>query len=429
MDTKNTNLEADILIVDDKLENIRFLSDFLSQHNYQVRKAINGKAALIAAQAVLPDLILLDINMPGMGGYEVCENLKQDPQTSSVPVIFLSAGNEVTDKVKGFEVGGVDYITKPFYLEEVLVRIKTQLQIQNLQRELESRNQKLEETLSLLQSTQAELVQKEKLVNAGRIAAGISHEINNPLSFIICNLTPASEYTQKLIKTIQLYKQEYPETSPAINDFIDETELEFISSDLNKIIKSMHHGAERISSVIQALHIFSRLDHAGIKYFDVHATIDSTLTTLRYQLQLSESVKISVIKKYDQTPEIQGYANIFNQALAHIIQNAIDALAVKFNNTNDDSFQPNIWIYTTVINGEKIRITIQDNGTGIPDQNKDYIFDPFFTTKTVKEGTGLGLFTSHQIITDIHKGSLIYQKCPEGGSKFIIEVPISRNIK
>lgn len=425
----NKTFQADILVVDDKLENIRFLSDFLSQHNYQVRKAISGKAALMAAQAVSPDLILLDINMPGMGGYELCEKLKQDPQTSSVPVIFISAGSEVTDKIKGFEVGGVDYITKPFYLEEVLVRIKTQLEIKSLQKELESRNQKLEETLSLLKSTQAELVQKEKLVNAGRIAAGISHEINNPLSFIICNLTPASEYTQKLIKTIQIYQQEYPNTNPNINEFIDESELKFITSDLDKIIKSMHNGAERISSVIQALHVFSRLDHAGIKYFDVHETIDSTLTTLCYQLKLPNNITIAVIKKYDEIPEIQGYAKIFNQALANIIQNAIDALSLKLNNTNDDSFQPTIWIYTTTVNGEKVRVSIQDNGAGIPDENKEYIFDPFFTTKNLQEGTGLGLFTSHQIITDIHKGSLIYQKRPEGGSEFLIEVPISRHIQ
>ncbi|NET73232.1 MAG: response regulator, partial [Sphaerospermopsis sp. SIO1G2] len=216
MKTQDKNIPSDILIVDDKLENIRFLSDYLSKHNYQVRKAINGKAALTAVRTIKPDLILLDINMPEMGGYEVCECLKNDPITSSIPIIFLSAGSEIDDKLKAFEVGGIDYITKPFQLEEVLVRIKTQLKIKSLQTELESRNQQLETTLSLLQKTQAELIQKEKLVNSGRIAAGISHEINNPLSFILCNLNPAHEYSHKLVNLVKLYRQTFPDATPEI---------------------------------------------------------------------------------------------------------------------------------------------------------------------------------------------------------------------
>lgn len=153
---QNLNL-ADILIVDDKLENIRFLSDFLSAQGYQIRKAINGKAALMAARSLPPNLILLDINMPGMSGYEVCEQLKADPQTSAIPVIFLSAGSDVTAKVKGFQVGGIDYITKPFQLEEVLARIQTQLSIQMLQNQLRSQNQELQQTIQDLRITQAEL--------------------------------------------------------------------------------------------------------------------------------------------------------------------------------------------------------------------------------------------------------------------------------
>ncbi|MEB3280460.1 MAG: adenylate/guanylate cyclase domain-containing protein [Lyngbya sp.] len=149
--------KADILIVDDRLENIRFLSDFLSEKHYHVRKAINGKAALVAAKTRLPDLILLDINMPGMGGYEVCQHLKADPKTRGVPVIFLSAINEVGDQVRAFEVGGVDYITKPFQLEEVLIRVQTHLQVKNLQKQLIIKNEALEQTVATLQKTQANL--------------------------------------------------------------------------------------------------------------------------------------------------------------------------------------------------------------------------------------------------------------------------------
>ncbi|HEY9862573.1 MAG TPA: adenylate/guanylate cyclase domain-containing protein [Candidatus Obscuribacterales bacterium] len=146
MDINTNQFKADILIVDDNVDNIRFLSDFLIQQGYQVRKAINGNVALMAARTVIPDLILLDINMPQITGYEVCKILKSDPKTSSVPVIFLSAGDDVKDKVQAFEVGGIDYITKPFQIEEVLIRVQTQLKLQVLQKTLKTKNQALEKS-------------------------------------------------------------------------------------------------------------------------------------------------------------------------------------------------------------------------------------------------------------------------------------------
>jgi PleD family two-component response regulator len=166
MDVNTNEFIADILIVDDKLENIRFLSSFLSKQGYQVRKAINGQAALMAARTVSPDLILLDINMPGMGGYEVCQQLKGEPQTSSIPIIFLSAADDIADKIRAFQVGGVDYITKPFQLEEALVRVQTQLKVQSLQKKLQVCHEELQQTVTALQKTQAALEASEAELRA-----------------------------------------------------------------------------------------------------------------------------------------------------------------------------------------------------------------------------------------------------------------------
>lgn len=124
-----STLKADVLIVDDTVDNIHLLSTMLSREGYGVRKAINGQMALMAAKTIPPDLILLDIKMPDLSGYEVCQQLKQIPTTSNVPIIFLSALDDAIDKVKAFQVGGVDYITKPYHLEEVLARVKHQLLI------------------------------------------------------------------------------------------------------------------------------------------------------------------------------------------------------------------------------------------------------------------------------------------------------------
>ncbi|BAY50268.1 response regulator receiver sensor signal transduction histidine kinase (plasmid) [Scytonema sp. HK-05] len=148
--------KEDILIVDDTLDNLRFLSVMLDKQGYEVRSVTNGSTALMGAQAQPPDLILLDILMPEMNGYEVCQLLKANPVTQEIPVIFISALNEVFDKVKAFSVGGVDFITKPFQLEEVIARIENQLTIRRLQAQLlkaleqeRALNQRIEEMASL----------------------------------------------------------------------------------------------------------------------------------------------------------------------------------------------------------------------------------------------------------------------------------------
>jgi two-component system, sensor histidine kinase and response regulator len=138
--------KGDILIVDDTLDNLRLLSAMLTEQGYEVRSVINGSTALMGIRAQFPDLVLLDINMPGMNGYEVCQQLKADPQTRAIPVIFISALNEVFDKVKAFQVGGVDYISKPFQVEEVFARIEHQLMIRRLQTQLETQNIRLQQT-------------------------------------------------------------------------------------------------------------------------------------------------------------------------------------------------------------------------------------------------------------------------------------------
>jgi DNA-binding response OmpR family regulator len=136
---------GNILVVDDTKENLRILADALGEEGYKVRPALSGRMALEAARKELPDLILLDILMPGMDGYEVCEALKADPTLKDVPVIFISALNEVGDKMKGFSAGGVDYISKPFQTEEVLARVKTHLTLRNLQKDVEGKNTRLRE--------------------------------------------------------------------------------------------------------------------------------------------------------------------------------------------------------------------------------------------------------------------------------------------
>ena len=421
----NFTPNADILIVDDTPDNIRFLSSLLSKQGYNVRKAINGQMALTAVKAILPDLILLDINMPGLNGYEVCEHLKKDPQFSAIPVIFLSALDDVKDKVKAFQVGGNDYISKPFQMEEILARIQHQLTIKNLQNQLQEQNAQLQKTLADLQKAQAELIQKEKMISLGQLVAGMAHEINNSIGFVSSNIEPARNYFQDLLNLVKLYDREHPTPSSAIQEAKIEIDLDFLTADLEKILLSMQTGSERICTMLLALSIFSRLNESEIKPVNIHKGIDSTLLLLKHQFKTNgKRPEIKVIKNYGELPVVTCYASQINQVWLNLLNNAIDALESALEKKLPSASEPTIWITTELIESETVRIIIKDNGIGIPENIRSRLFDPFFTTKPVGKGSGLGLVTSYQIVVEKHKGKLNYHSTSTEGTDFIVEIPV-----
>lgn len=417
--------QADILIVDDVPDNIRFLSSFLLEQGYQVRKAINGQMALRAIKTLIPDLILLDINLPDINGYEICSQLKSDPLTELTPIIFLSAGNEAIDKVKAFQVGAADYITKPFYLEEVLARIQTQLTIQGLQEELKTQNNQLKQALQELKVAQMNLVQQEKMATLRKVVAGITHEINNPLSFIVGNIKPAQDYINHLLTLIGLYQEKYSDSDPAIKAYLEEIDLEFLASDLLSITSSVSNGAERIRTVVLALRIFTRLDESGIKQIDLRESIENVLGLLQHRLTgRSDNVTIQVNKEFRELPFVTCYPDQLNQVIFNLLCNAIDAIDEKIKRGSERYATPEISICTQLIDESKVSIHIKDNGIGIFEANQPYVFEPFFTTKSAGHGVGLGLATSRQIVEELHKGSLSYCSIANEGSEFIVQIPV-----
>lgn len=422
--------KADILIVDDTPHNIRFLSAMLMEQGYNVRKALDGQMALTAVETVAPDLILLDINMSEMNGYEVCKRLKENPQTNAIPIIFLSALDDVVDKVRGFELGASDYITKPFQFEEVLVRLQTQLTIRALQTQLQAQNEQLQQALVNLKNAQTQLVQKEKMVGLGQVVAGVAHEINNPISFISGNLAPARRYIQELFDLIALYQQEYPNPTPPIQKAIEAIDLNFLTTDLRKLIGSMQNGVERIRTVILALRIFSRLDESDIKTVNIHEGIESTLLLLQHRLNGSQHrPEIDIVRDYGKLPLINCYASQLNQVFLNLLNNAIDALNFGAGSLASSASVPTIWIATEMSASDTAIIRIKDNGVGIPEEVRSRLFDPFFTTKPVGEGMGLGLSTSYQIIVERHQGRLTCQSLAGQGAEFAVEIPTHLGMK
>ena len=440
--------KGNILIVDDTPENLRLLSNALTERGYKVRSVINGAMALMGAKAAPPDLILLDINMPQMNGYEVCEALKADEQTCEIPVIFISALDEVLDKVRAFTVGGRDYISKPFQFEEVLARIENQLTIRHLQQQLQEKNWflqqsetrerekafQLEQALHQLQNSQSQLVQSAKMSSLGQLVAGIAHEINNPVNFIHGNITYASEYVQDLLKLMELYQTQFPNVTSEMECLIEAIDLEFIKEDLPKILSSMQVGTERIYGIVRSLRNFSRLDESEMKIVDLHEGIDSTLMLLENRLQAKPGFSgIQVVKEYGDLPKVECYVGQLNQVFMNILSNAIDALKEHLGReiekateqtANSPSLTPTIVIHTEVLEPDWVTIRIADNGSGIPEEVQSKLFDPFFTTKPVGEGTGLGLSISYQIVKERHGGLLQCFSTLGQGTEFVIQIPL-----
>jgi len=403
-----------ILIVDDNFNNLSVMCDFLSDRGYQVAIAQSGQDALETVSLIGPDIILLDVMMPGIDGFETCQQLKNNPNTQNIPVLFMTALSNTENQIKGLTLGAVDYITKPVKQEEALARIKVHL---------------------ALRKAQIALIQKEKMAALGQMVAGAAHEINNPINFIHANLQPATEYADSLFGLIALYKKHT--TPPAeVQDFAEEIDLPFIQKDFASILSSMQAGTERIRKIIQSLRTFSRLDESEQKQVDLNECLESTLLILKSRLEKSTLAgktrpAINVVKAYGTLPPIECYPGKLNQVFMNLITNAIEAIDNKFIGLaakGEYLEEPTLRISTDFCKTARTKqaiIQIADNGTGIPKESQQKIFDQFFTTKPVGKGTGLGLTISHTIVTQDHQGVLNFHSQAGKGTEFTIALPSS----
>ncbi len=305
-----------------------------------------------------------------------------------------------------------------------------ELKVTERTQELSIKNSQLEELLEKLHSTQVQMVQSEKMSSLGQLVAGIAHEINNPVNFIYGNLNHVQEYAQNLLGFIQLFQTHYPDPVPAIKTEAEEIDLEFIQTDLPKMLDSMEMGTDRIRQIVLSLRNFSRLDEADCKAVDIHEGIDSTLLILQHRLKAKpESPVIQIIRNYSHLPLVECYPGQLNQVFMNILVNAIDTLEEANEKRIRQKIKENpsqIKIQTSLVDSAWVKIVISDNGIGIPEAVRQRIFDPFFTTKAVGKGTGMGLPISYQIVTEKHGGKLDCFSIPGERTEFIIQIPIQQ---
>jgi two-component system NtrC family sensor kinase len=410
-------MAARILVVDDELPVERLICQ---QFRKQIRTkelefvfAHNGIEALNKLREDQQiDMILTDINMPEMDGLTLLEKLKE--LELNVKAVVVTAYSDMENIRKAMNHDAFDFLMKPINFEDLEVTINRTLETVR----------HIKETQQQLQQIQTQLVQKEKMSALGQLVAGVAHEINNPINFVVGNLTHAQEYIHSMLHLLELYQQHYPEPAPEIAQEIEAIELDYLMEDLPQLVSSMKVGIDRMHQLSIALRSFSRSDTSKKLPVDLHEGLESTLLILRHRLKGSGThPAINVVKDYGDLPLVSCYPAPLNQVFMNLLANAIDAI--------DESVHqgiviqpPTIKISTRMIEENRVEIRIVDNGQGMSETVKNNLFQPMFTTKPVGKGTGLGLSICNQIICEKHQGSLTYHSEVGEGTEFIIQIPV-----
>ena len=412
-----------ILIIDDMPANLELMAGVLKD-DYNVQVATSGEKGLKLAREHMPDLILLDVMMPGMSGYDVCRRLKAEPELCDIPVIFVTALDDHADEAFGLQLGAVDYIVKPVVPGIVMARVKSQLALKNERDLLESQNAwlkcEVECRMNELKEAQAFLFQSEKMASLGLLAAGIVHEINNPLSYVYANLEGLKDRLQSVLSIFELtekFSRQLPEDQPDVFFFRklkEELDYDNFKVDLAELIEESIEGAVRARTIIQNLREFSHMNERENGLHDIESGIDATLNIVNNELKY----KAEIIKEYGGLDPINCVGSQINQVVMNLLVNAAQAIEKS----------GKIIIRTGNQDSDRVWIEVEDTGCGMSEEVRRKVFEPFFTTKPVGQGTGLGLSLSYKIIKE-HGGTIDLTSELGKGTKFRVYLPVNKEVE
>lgn len=284
--------------------------------------------------------------------------------------------------------------------------------LQRANEQLAREQQELTELLKQVENTQQQLLQSEKMAAIGQLAAGVAHEINNPVGFVNSNLGTLKSYTGRLLEVLSAYEAVFAGGDPArLKAVLEKADLEFLREDLPMLIQESQEGLSRVTRIVQDLKDFSHVDEAAVQEADLNAGIDSTLNVVWNELKY----KAEVIRELGELPPVPCVAAQINQVFMNILVNAAQAIDTRGKITIRSGVSED---------GQWVWFEIEDTGKGMSEEVRRRIFEPFFTTKPVGKGTGLGLSISYDIIVKKHGGKLEVRSQPGVGSCFRIELPV-----
>lgn len=421
-----------VLVVDDDATILFLARQYLSKTGFVVAVAENGRIALPLIEKKKPDIVLLDVQMPVMNGFDTCAKIREMPDTKHMPILMVTGLDDYESIEKAYQAGATDFFTKPINwlllehrIRYVLRHSRTEEALrtarEELERRVEERTEELQKTNTELQeeirqrqqaeqsqkeayeelkSAQSQLVQSAKLASIGELAAGVVHELNQPLMVI-------RGYTQTLLR--------HPGDS----------------TDINKWLKLIEKNTGRMTSIINHLRIFSRQSQSKFKPVDLNQVIEDAFLMVSEQLRLHDIQTVRNLSA--DVPKIKGDANKLEQVILNLITNARDAIEqrrkkeVRPDTVDYEQSRGTLEIETRMPDSgaDFVEVLVKDTGSGIPEDAKHNIFDPFFTTKEVGKGTGLGLSISYGIIKEHHAEIEIAETGPEG-TTFRIKFPVEQ---
>ena len=402
-----------ILVVDDDAVNRQVLVNHLSLQPFKVMIASDGEEALAMMDQHHVDMVLLDIMMPGMSGFEVCREIRKTHGVHELPVIYLSARNRVDDLKSGFDSGGNDYLLKPVSKGELLARVHTHARIldthRNLENKVAERTVELREKNQEIVRTQDQLIMSEKMASVGVLSAGMAHEINNPNNFVYSGCQLVGEELDNLMKLLL-------ELADDESDELNELLVERFER-LNRHLEIVRRGSQRIRDIVIDLRNFSRLDQPGKKRVNLvdglTATLNLVIAGFRHQVSVTHEL---------ETVITDCWPGELNQVFMNLILNACEGIERRMKVEGEDAVVGAVHI-TLKNYANAAHITIRDNGCGIPEEDLDKVFQPFYTTKKVGDGAGLGLFTSYNIVQK-HGGRISVDPDTSQGCTFRVDLPI-----
>jgi signal transduction histidine kinase len=373
---------ARVLVVDDYAPNAEMARDVL-QGDFEVVVAYGGAEALETAASMRPDVVVLDISMPEVDGYEVCERLKADPAQANVKVILVSAHIRLEQRLRGYEAGADDYVRKPYDAAELRAKAKVFTRLKQAEDRLQALNASLEEQV---ETRTRQLLASEEMAMLGRNTAGVIHNLNNPLAGVL--------------GYAQLIASAYPEDARP-----------------QKLQKAAEQMRSILTSLLNTMRGHREEERADI---DLNAVLGEQVELLRMNRFVKHKVELEA--RLGEIPLVRGVAHYYGQCLSNILKNAVDALV--------DAEERRLTV-ESVRTDDHAEIRITDTGCGMTPEQLERIFDPFFTTKPLVAeedrpvGTGLGLPSAREIIQS-YGGEILAESAPGTGTTFRIRVPAAQ---